>query len=151
MVSDLTGILETAQNISTALSVVLILIALIALLISGIGIMNIMLVTVTQRTHEIGVRKAIGAPRNAILCQFLMEAVLISGMGALIGIVIAVSIPALINFLIGFFPVAENIVIPTSWLSGGPGVSCILLNGRFVRIFACAPGFQAESRGIATL
>jgi putative ABC transport system permease protein len=116
-VSDLTGILETARNISTALSVVLILIAMIALLISGIGIMNIMLVTVTQRTHEIGVRKAIGAPRNAILCQFLMEAVLISGMGALIGIVIAVSIPALINFLISFFPVGENIVIPTSWLS----------------------------------
>jgi len=117
MVSDLSGILETARNISTALSVVLILIAMIALLISGIGIMNIMLVTVTQRTHEIGVRKAIGAPRNAILCQFLMEAVLISGMGALVGIVIAVSIPALINFLIGFFPDAENIVIPTSWLS----------------------------------
>ena len=117
LVSDLSGILETARNISTALSVVLILIAMIALLISGIGIMNIMLVTVTQRTHEIGVRKAIGAPRNAILCQFLMEAVLISGMGALIGILIAVSIPALINFLISFFPVAENIVIPTSWLS----------------------------------
>ena len=117
LVSDLSGILETARNISTALSVVLILIAMIALLISGIGIMNIMLVTVTQRTHEIGVRKAIGAPRNAILCQFLMEAVLISGMGALIGIVIAVSIPALINFLISLFPEAENVSIPTSWLS----------------------------------
>jgi putative ABC transport system permease protein len=117
LVSDLSGILETARNISTALSVVLILIAMIALLISGIGIMNIMLVTVTQRTHEIGVRKAIGAPRNAILCQFLMEAVLISGMGAMIGIVLAVSIPALINFLISFFPVAENVVVPTSWLS----------------------------------
>jgi putative ABC transport system permease protein len=117
LVSDLSGILETARNISTALSVVLILIALIALLISGIGIMNIMLVTVTQRTHEIGVRKAIGAPRSAILCQFLMEAVLISGMGALVGIVLAVSIPALVNFLISFFPVAENVVVPTSWLS----------------------------------
>ena len=55
-------------------------------MISGIGIMNIMLVTVTQRTHEIGVRKAIGAPRDAILYQFLMEAVLISGTGALVGI-----------------------------------------------------------------
>jgi putative ABC transport system permease protein len=116
-VSDLSGILETARNISTALSVVLILIALIALLISGIGIMNIMLVTVTQRTHEIGIRKAIGAPRSAILYQFLMEAVLISGMGALVGIVIAVSIPALINFLIGFFPIEGDIVVPTSWIS----------------------------------
>jgi len=117
LVSDLSGILETARNISTALSVVLILIALIALLISGIGIMNIMLVTVTQRTHEIGIRKAIGAPRSAILCQFLMEAVLISGMGALVGIVIAVSIPALVNFLIGFFPIEGGIAIPTSWMS----------------------------------
>jgi putative ABC transport system permease protein len=117
LVSDLSGILETARNISTALSVVLILIALIALLISGIGIMNIMLVTVTQRTHEIGVRKAIGAPRSAILCQFLMEAVLISGTGALVGIVIAISIPALVNFLIGFFPIEGDIVIPTSWMS----------------------------------
>lgn len=116
-VSDLSGILETARNISTALSVVLILIALIALLISGIGIMNIMLVTVTQRTHEVGIRKAIGAPKNAILYQFLMEAVLISGMGALIGIVIAVSIPALINFLISFFPVEGDILVPTSWIS----------------------------------
>src|SRR5579871_1552657 len=84
-VADLSGILETARNISTALSAVLILIALIALVISGIGIMNIMLVTVTERTREIGIRRAIGAPRNAILYQFLMEAVFISGMGAIVG------------------------------------------------------------------
>ena len=80
----------------------LVLVALIALVISGIGIMNIMLVTVTERTREIGIRKAIGATRDAIRYQFLMEAMVISGMGALAGILIAIAIPLLLNFLIAF-------------------------------------------------
>ncbi len=116
-VENLSGILETAREIAAALSVVLILIALIALTISGIGIMNIMLVTVTERTREIGIRRAIGASRDAILYQFLMEALAISGAGAFIGILIAVLIPALINFLLGFFPDAEGIRVPVSWVS----------------------------------
>jgi putative ABC transport system permease protein len=117
LVQNLSGILETARHISTALTLVLILIALIALAISGIGIMNIMLVTVTERTREIGIRKAIGARRDAILYQFLMEALLISGTGALAGILIAVSIPTLINFLISFFPQVGNVNVPVSWIS----------------------------------
>jgi putative ABC transport system permease protein len=116
-VENLAGILEAAHKISLALTVLLILVALIALTISGIGIMNIMLVTVTERTREIGIRKAIGARRDAILYQFLTEAVLISGTGALIGIAIAVAIPLAINFLIGFFPEIGGITIPVSWLS----------------------------------
>jgi putative ABC transport system permease protein len=111
---NLAGILEAAHKISLALTVLLILVALIALTISGIGIM---LVTVTERTREIGIRKAIGARRDAILYQFLTEAVLISGTGAIIGIAIAVSIPIVINFLIGFFPEVGGITIPVSWLS----------------------------------
>jgi putative ABC transport system permease protein len=114
---NLTGILETARNISAALTLVLILIALIALAISGIGIMNIMLVTVTERTREIGIRKAVGARRSAILYQFLLEALMISGAGALAGIGIAVSIPVLINFLMSFFPVPADVGIPVSWIS----------------------------------
>ena len=98
LVQNLAGILDTARQIATALTVVLIVIALIALAISGVGIMNIMLVTVTERTREIGIRKAIGARRNTIRYQFLIEAILISGTGALAGILIAVSIPVLINF-----------------------------------------------------
>jgi putative ABC transport system permease protein len=116
-VENLTGILETARQISAAMTVVLILIALIALTISGIGIMNIMLVTVTERTREIGIRKAVGAPHNAILYQFLMEALMISGAGALAGIAIAVAIPVFINFLLTFFPVPADIAIPVSWVS----------------------------------
>jgi putative ABC transport system permease protein len=114
---NLTGILETARNISAALTVVLILIALIALAISGIGIMNIMLVTVTERTREIGIRKAVGARRKAILYQFLLEALMISGTGALAGIGIAVAIPVLINFLMSFYPVPADVGIPVSWIS----------------------------------
>ena len=117
LVQNLTGILETARSIATALTLVLIVIAMIALAISGIGIMNIMLVTVTERTREIGIRKAIGARRSAILYQFLIEALMISGTGALTGILIAVSIPVLINSLLRYFPVPEGVSIPVSWIS----------------------------------
>ena len=89
-VRTLTAILGAARTISFALTVVLLLVARIAMLISGIGIMNIMLVTVRERTREIGVRKAIGAQRNEIMAQFLIEAFLISGGGAVIGILIGV-------------------------------------------------------------
>jgi putative ABC transport system permease protein len=116
-VQNLAGILEAARYISMAMTGVLILTALIALTISGIGIMNIMLVTVTERTREIGIRKAIGAPRDAILYQFLMEAVVISGTGAVIGIAIALAIPALLNFVLTLVPEAAGIHIPVSGMS----------------------------------
>jgi putative ABC transport system permease protein len=116
-VQNLTNILDTARSISTALTITLIGIALIALIISGIGIMNIMLVTVTERTREIGIRKAIGAPRDAIRYQFLMEAFLISATGALAGIGIATFIPTMINYVAGFFPEVGTVNIPISWLS----------------------------------
>jgi putative ABC transport system permease protein len=116
-VENSTGILETAHEIALALMVVLILVALIALVISGVGIMNIMLVTVTERTREIGVRKAIGATQNAIRYQFLMEAMAISGTGALAGIAIGVAIPIVLGLLIRFIPGATDISVPVSWVS----------------------------------
>ena len=70
----------------TSMSVVLGGIAGIALLVGGIGIMNIMLVTVTERTREIGIKKSIGAPRREIVGQFLVEAAILSALGGLIGI-----------------------------------------------------------------
>jgi len=116
-VTNLASILETAKRISFAMTIVLILIAMIALAISGIGIMNIMLVTVTERTREIGIRKAVGAPRGAILYQFLLEAVMISGTGAITGIAIAVTIPFIVEGLLRFFPIPQEVHIPISWLS----------------------------------
>ena len=92
-VGNLTGILAAAKNISLILTIVLILVATIALVISGIGIMNIMLVTVTERTREIGIRLSIGARRRDILTQFLLEAILISVGGGLIGVLVGVAIP----------------------------------------------------------
>ncbi|HXL22726.1 MAG TPA: ABC transporter permease [Candidatus Dormibacteraeota bacterium] len=108
----LSAILSAAKNISLALTIVLIVIAAIALLVSGIGIMNIMLVTVRERTREIGIRKAIGAERRAILYQFLIEAFLISGGGAVIGILLGLAIPVAAQY---FLP--GNLRVPVSGLS----------------------------------
>lgn len=111
-VQTLTAILSAARNISLALTVVLIIIAFIALVISGVGIMNIMLVTVTERTREIGIRKAIGAARREIMYQFLIESFLISGGGAVIGILIGIAMPVAIQ---SFLP--GNLRVPVSGLS----------------------------------
>jgi len=96
-VQTLTAILTAARSISLGLTIMLVVVAFIAMLISGIGIMNIMLVTVRERTREIGVRKAVGAPRREILAQFLIEAFLISGGGALLGILIGLAIPVAVQ------------------------------------------------------
>jgi putative ABC transport system permease protein len=85
-VRNLTSIARVATDTTKALSILLGAIASISLIVGGIGIMNIMLVTVTERTREIGIRKAIGATKKNILTQFLMEAILIAGVGSLIGL-----------------------------------------------------------------
>jgi putative ABC transport system permease protein len=107
-VENLTGILNAAKDISTILSLVLVLVSAIALVISGIGIMNIMLVTVTERTREIGVRMAVGASRKDVLTQFLIEAVLISLTGGTVGILAGIAVPLSVQFFV------ENIQIPIS-------------------------------------
>ncbi len=87
-VMDLTEITETVTSVSRLMTVMLSVIASISLLVGGIGIMNIMLVSVTERTREIGIRMAVGASPNNIMLQFLVEAIVLSAMGALVGVVL---------------------------------------------------------------
>jgi len=136
-VQTLTAILGAAKNISLALTIVLIIIAFIALVISGVGIMNIMLVTVTERTREIGIRKAIGAARREIMYQFLIESFLISGGGAVVGILIGIAVPVAIQ---SFLP--GNLRVPVSPLSVIIAFAVSCSTGLF---FGYLPANQAAS------
>ena len=91
-ISTLAVLEDAMSSVTSVLSILLGGIAGISLIVGGIGIMNIMMVTVTERTREIGIRKAIGASRGTILQQFLMEAVVLCMMGCAIGIFLSWSI-----------------------------------------------------------
>ncbi|HXW90608.1 MAG TPA: ABC transporter permease [Terriglobales bacterium] len=99
VVQNLTEVVALANRIANALTLVLLLIAAVTLVVSGIGIMNIMLATVSSRIHEIGIRKAIGATNREIRFQFLSEAILISLVGGLLGVVIGLALPFSVRFL----------------------------------------------------
>jgi len=101
-VENLSEILKAASRIALALTIVLFLIGTISLVISGIGIMNIMLVTVTERTKEIGIKMAIGAKRREILFQFLSESIFMAVTGGAVGILLGLSGPLLAKWITGF-------------------------------------------------
>jgi len=112
-------IIEQLDSITAMLGIAMISISGVGLLVGGIGVMNIMLVSVTERTREIGVRKAVGATKSDIVLQFLFEAMTLSGMGGLFGVIIAAIISWMIVWLIPELPAA----IPLWAVATGLGVS----------------------------
>ena len=104
--------MEAAEDETASLQVVLGGVAAIALLVGGIGIMNIMLVTVTERTREIGIKKAIGAQRKVIISQFLVESTVLSGCGGVIGILIGYA-----GSLIAGKLIYDLILMPALWMA----------------------------------
>ncbi len=113
------GLLEQRRRTGFIFNIVMICIAGISLLVGGIGIMNIMLATVLERTREIGIRRAIGAKQKDIIRQFLTEAVLISIMGGLLGIIFGVTLAHIIASAAGW-----STVVTTGSIAVAFGVSC---------------------------
>jgi putative ABC transport system permease protein len=114
--------LSALNEVTDSMTAVLAGIAAISLIVGGIGIMNIMLVSVTERTREIGIRKAIGAKRKNILIQFLIEAVLVTGIGGCIGVLIGIGI---IRFIIDGMDIAPA-VYSVPWMVLSFGISLMV-------------------------
>ena len=111
-ITDAGSALESAQATAKTMSGLLIAVAVIVLLVSGIGIMNVLMVAVKERTREIGILKSIGASRKTIMAEFLLEAVFISTIGGIIGAGLSVAAPWLLTFMdIAFLPSMDGIAI----------------------------------------
>lgn len=135
-VENLTELLAVANKTASALTLVLLGIAMITLLVSGVGIMNIMLATVTARTREIGIRKAVGATSRDIRFQFLAEAVFISVCGGLVGTLIGLALPFSVRFFTSFR-------IPISGLSA---IIAILVSSLVGIVFGTVPAALAAKQ-----
>jgi putative ABC transport system permease protein len=133
-VENLTQLLDLAAKSANVLTIVLLLVAGVVLLVSGIGIMNIMLATVTSRIREIGIRKAMGATKREIRLQFLSEALLISLSGGIVGIVIGLAIPFSVRFFTAFR-------IPISGLSA---IIAIVVSSMVGILFGTVPAIRAS-------
>ena len=135
------GILTLRKGLAMVIKLVgmaqnlLVLIATISLFVAGIGIMNIMLVTVTERTREIGVRKTVGARRSDIFMQFLTEAIVLSGLGGVIGVGLSI----LICLAIARFTILQPIITP-----GAIGMSLIVCIGVGI-VFGVTPAVRAAN------
>ena len=124
---------EEVNNITKYIYLAMIIITSVGLMVGGIGVMNIMLVSVTERTREIGVRKAIGAKRSNIILQFLTEAMSLSATGGVIGVIFGVLIGMLINSLLDF-----PLTVPVFWIVIGfiVSVSVGLVSGVYPAVKA---------------
>jgi len=132
-VQNLTQLVAVAEKTANALTLVLLSVSLVVLLVSGIGIMNIMLSTVSSRIREIGIRKAIGATTREIRFQFLSEAILISLVGGILGTIIGLALP----FSVRFF---TDYRLPISGLSA---IIAIVVSSLVGIIFGTIPATRA--------
>ena len=123
-----TEMLDTLSETTQTLTLMLGGIAAISLLVGGIGIMNIMLVSVSERTREIGIRKAIGAARGNILMQFLIESLVVSLMGGVLGLLLSM---AAVNFLAPVLEMTLTIPVQVAWLAIGFSVFIGVLFGMY--------------------
>jgi putative ABC transport system permease protein len=131
-------IIQQFDRITSLIGLVAIAISALGLLVGGIGVMNIMLVSVTERTREIGVRKALGARRRDIVGQFLVEAMTLTGAGGMLGIVIAVLITMLVGALVPSLPSQ----VPSWALITGFSVSVII--GVFFGVWPAVKAAQLD-------
>ncbi len=113
------------DQFTSAIAAVVVPITLITLIVGGIGVMNIMLVSVTERTKEIGIRKAIGATKGAIVLQFLLEAMTLTFFGGILGVTLAVGISKLIMFFVPSLPASIPLWAVISGLTVSVGVGLI--------------------------
>ena len=127
-VSNLTAIMSTMQETTGSLTLFLGSVAAISLVVGGIGIMNIMLVSVTERTREIGIRKALGATYHTILLQFLIESIVISVTGGVLGIGLGMAGAYVVSLVAGWNTVVSSIAI-------GAAFSVSVMIGLFFGIY----------------
>ena len=124
--------LESTKEITRTMSLLLGGIASISLLVGGIGVMNVMLVSVTERTREVGIRKSLGAKKRDILFQFLVESVVLSVFGGLVGVLFGILFGRIAILIGGYFSPSIGMILLSVAVSVGVGV-----------IFGILPAYRA--------